>query len=154
MSLFKFNKEDNISFISDAISGDDAEVGAAISRVLEPDYDETKSEEIDENALFAGNPSIVSWFQICEEYRNKRLGHMLLHVALQSSGCEGHSVFFLPSPNPDHAGFEFLTKFYLDADLGNYVIKDSRIVCCSNYNSSNSVKKARLWKGFEEVKED
>ena len=154
MSLFKFNKEDDISFISDAISGDDAEVGAAISRVLEPDYDETKSEEIDENALFAGNPFIVSWFQICEEYRNKRLGHMLLHVALQSSGCEGHSVFFLPSPNPDHAGFEFLTKFYLDADLGSYVIKDSRIVCCSNYNSSNSVKKARLWKGFEEVEED
>ena len=38
------------------------------------------------------------------------------------------------------AGFEFLTKFYLDADLGNFVVKDSRIVCCcSNYNSSDSV---------------
>ena len=83
---------------------------------------------------------------------------MLLHVALQSSGCEGHSIFFLPSPNPDHAGFEFLTKFYLDADLGNYVVKDSRIVCCSSYNSSNSVEKARsgsdLWAGFEEVAND
>ena len=82
---------------------------------------------------------VNSWFEIEEEYRKKRLGHALLHVALQSSGCEGHSVFFLPSPNPDHAGFEFLTKFYLDADLGNFVVKDSRIVCCSNYNSSDSV---------------
>ena len=37
------------------------------------------------------------------------------------------------------AGFEFLTTFYLDADLGNFVVKDSRIVCCSNNNSSDSV---------------
>ena len=154
MSLFRFNKEDDISFYSDAISGDDAEVGAAISGVLDPDFDEVDVCDIDEDASYAGNPFIVSWFEICEEYRNKRLGHMLLHVALQSSGCEGHSIFFLPSPNPYHAGFEFLTKFYLDADLGNYVVKDSRIVCCSNYNSSNSVKKARRgkdpWEGFEE----
>ena len=143
MKLYKLNKQDDVAYVSDAISGDDAEVGSAINRVLNPDDYGTEMRDIDEDVLYAGNPFIVSWFEICEEYRNKRLGHTLLHVALQSSGCEGHSIFFLPSPNPDHAGFDFLTKFYLDADLGNYVVEDSRIVCCSFYNGSNSVEKKR-----------
>ena len=114
-------------------------MGEALQEVLRPEgYD-----DIDEDALYAGYPFIVSWFEIEEEFRRKRLGHLLLHVALQSSGCEGHSIFFLPSPNPDHAGFDFLTKFYLDADQGNYVVKDTRIVCCSNYNSMGSVLRNR-----------
>jgi len=139
MKLYKLNKDVDVLGVSDSISGDDSEVGVTIHNVLHSDWDEIGTDEMNEDVLYAGNPFIVSWFEIEEEYRKKRLGHALLHVALQSSGCEGHSVFFLPSPNPDHAGFEFLTKFYLDADLGNFVVKDSRIVCCSNYNSSNSV---------------
>ena len=107
MKLYKLNKQDDVAYVSDAISGDDAEVGSAINRVLNPDDYGTDVREIDEDVLFAGNPFIVSWFEICEEYRNKRLGHMLLHVALQSAGCEGQSIFFLPSPNPDLTGFAF-----------------------------------------------
>lgn len=141
MKLYKLNKYVNLLDTSDNISGDDGEVGVAIESVLNSDLDDVDILDMDEEVLYAGNPFIVSWFEIKEEYRKKRLGHALLHIALQSSGCEGHSIFFLPSPNPDHAGFDFLTKFYLDADQGNYVVKDSRIVCCSNYNSSDSVSK-------------
>ena len=139
MTLYKLNKHVDLLGVSDSISQSDGEIGVAIESVLNPDWDEVDVIDMDENASCAGNPFIVSWFEIKKEYRKKRLGHALLHIALQSSGCEGHSIFFLPSPSPDHAGFDFLTKFYLDADQGNYVVKDSRIVCCSNYNSSDSV---------------
>ena len=139
MTLYKLNKYVDLLGVSDSISQSDGEVGVAIDSVLNPDLDEIDILDYDEEVLYAGNPFIVSWFEIKEEYRKKRLGHSLLHIALQSSGCEGHSIFFLPSENPDHAGFDFLTKFYLDADQRNYVVKDSRIVCCSNYNSSDSV---------------
>ena len=141
MKLYKLNKHVDLLGASDNISENDGEVGVAIESVLNSDLDDVDILDMDEVVLYAGNPFIVSWFEIKEEYRKKRLGHALLHIALQSSGCEGHSIFFLPSPNPDHAGFDFLTKFYLDADQGNYVVKDSRIVCCSNYNSSDSVSK-------------
>ena len=134
--------------VSDSTSCSDSEVGVAIHNTFHPDLNEVDVDEIDENALYACSPFIVSWFDTCEEYRNKHLGHMLLHIALQSYSCEGHLIFFLPSPNPDHAGFEFLTKFYLDADLENYVVKDSCIVCCSNYNSSDSVP-FRRWRRSE-----
>tara|TARA_B100000482_G_scaffold143070_1_gene105698 strand:- start:69 stop:671 length:603 start_codon:yes stop_codon:yes gene_type:complete len=144
MTLYKLNKYVDLLGVSDSISGEDGEVGVAIDSVLNPDLDEIDILDYDEEVLYAGNPFIVSWFEIKEEYRKKRLGHSLLHIALQSSGCEGHSIFFLPSENPDHAGFDFLTKFYLDADQGNYVVKDSRIVCCSNYNSSDSVFENRV----------
>ena len=144
MTLYKLNKYVDLLGVSDSISGEDGEVGVAIDSVLNPDLDEIDILDYDEEVLYAGNPFIVSWFEIKEEYRKKRLGHSLLHVALQSSGCEGHSIFFLPSENPDHAGFDFLTKFYLDADQRNYVVKDSRIVCCSNYNSSDSVFENRV----------
>jgi len=150
MILYKLNKDLDVLDVSDSISGDDGEVGVAIHDTLHPDWDETDVDAMNEEVLYAGNPFIVSSFEIEEEYRKKRLGHALLHVALQSSGCEGHSVFFLPSPNPDHAGFEFLTKFYLDADLGNFVVKDSRIVCCSCYNSSDSVPHRRKQRSEEE----
>ena len=143
MTLYKLNKYVDLLGVSDSISGEDGEVGVAIDSVLNPDLDEIDILDYDEEVLYAGNPFIVSWFEIKEEYRKKRLGHALLHIALQSSGCEGHSIFFLPSPNPDHAGFDFLTKFYLDADQRNYVVKDSRIVCCSNYNSSDSFSQNR-----------
>ena len=143
MKLYKLNKYVNLLDTSDNISGDDGEVGVAIESVLNSDLDDVDILDMDEEILYAGNPFIVFWIEIKEEYRKKRLGHALLHIALQSSGCEGHSIFFLPSPNPDHAGFDFLTKFYLDADQGNYVVKDSRIVCCSNYNSSDSVSQNR-----------
>ena len=139
MKLYKLNKDVDVLGVSDSISCSDGEVGSAIHDTLHPDWGKMGTDEMNGDVLYAGNPFIVSWFEIEEEYRKKRLGHALLHVALQSSGCEGHSVFSLPSPNLDHAGFEFLTKFYLDADLGNFVVKDSRIVCCSNYNSSDSV---------------
>tara|TARA_Y100000739_G_scaffold117884_1_gene101335 strand:- start:328 stop:930 length:603 start_codon:yes stop_codon:yes gene_type:complete len=144
MTLYKLNKYVDLLGVSDSISGEDGEVGVAIDSVLNPDLDEIDILDYDEEVLYAGNPFIVSWFEIKEEYRKKRLGHSLLHIALQSSGCEGHSIFFLPSENPDHAGFDFLTKFYLDADQRNYVVKDSRIVCCSNYNSSDSVFENRV----------
>ena len=144
MTLYKLNKHVDLLGVSDSISQSDGEVGVAIESVLNPDWDEVDIIDMDENASYAGNPFIVSWFEIKEEYRKKHLGHSLLHIALQSSGCEGHSIFFLPSSNPDHAGFDFLTKFYLDADQGNYVVKDSRIVCCSNYNSSDSVIENRV----------
>ena len=150
MILYKLNKDVGVLEVCDSISGDEGEVGVAIHDTLHPDWDEIGIDEMYEDVLYAGNPFIVSWFEIEEEYRKKRLGHALLHVALQSSGCEGHSVFFLPSPNPDHAGFEFLTKFYLDADLGNFVVKDSRIVCCSCYNSSDSVPHRRKQRSEEE----
>jgi hypothetical protein len=150
MILCKLNKDVDVLDVSDSTSGDDGEVGVAIHDTLHPDWDEIDVDEMNEDVLYAGNPFIVSWFEIEEQYRKKRLGHALLHVALQSSGCEGHSVFFLPSPNPDHAGFEFLTKFYLDADLGNFVVKNSRIVCCSNYNSSDSVPHRRKQRSEEE----
>ena len=144
MTLYKLNKHVDLLGVSDSISQSDGEIGVAIESVLNPDWDEVDVIDMDENASCAGNPFIVSWFEIKKEYRKKRLGHALLHIALQSSGCEGHSIFFLPSPSPDHAGFDFLTKFYLDADQGNYVVKDSRIVCCSNYNSSDSVIENRV----------
>ena len=144
MTLYKLNKYVDLLGVSDSISGEDGEVGVAIDSILNPDLDEIDILDYDEEVLYAGNPFIVSWFEIKEEYRKKRLGHSLLHIALQSSGCEGHSIFFLPSENPDHAGFDFLTKFYLDADQRNYVVKDSRIVCCSNYNSSDSVFENRV----------
>ena len=65
MKLYKLNKQDDVAYISDAISGDDAEVGGTINRVLNPGDYGTDIRAIDEDVLFAGNPFIVSWFEIC-----------------------------------------------------------------------------------------
>ena len=105
MKRYKITRDDYMWSYCDNISQDISEVGEVLKEVLYPeDYD-----YIDENTLYAGYPLIVFWFEIEEEFRGKRLGHLLFNVALQSSGCEGHSIFFLPSPNPGHAGFDFLT---------------------------------------------
>ena len=63
---------------------------------MNPEWDEVDSLDMDENALCIGNPFIVSWFEIKEEYRKKRLDHVLPHIALQSSDCEGYLIFFCP----------------------------------------------------------
>ena len=141
MKLYKLNANENVAMVCDHISGDDEEVGVAIASVM--DWDNSEEDIWDEDATFSGNPYILSWFEVKEEFRKQRLGHLVLHTGLQASGCEGHPVFMLPSPNEKHAGFEFLTQFYLDADKGTYVIPGSRIVCASVYNDGGSVYQKR-----------
>jgi len=123
MTLYKLNTQLDVLETLDAIDGDSAEVGEAMQLVK-------KSKT---------HPFVLSWFELREEFRNQNLGHLVFHVGLQSSGCEGHPLFLLPSPNENHAGFEFLTKFYLESDLKAEVIDGTRIVYCHNYNHLNSV---------------
>lgn len=123
MKLYKLNKQSNMWDICDSIDGDSEEVGAAIESVPN----------------LKADPYILSWFEIKEQYRKKGLGHIALHIGLQSSGCEGHPLFLLPSQNENHSGFEFLTQFYLDADMKSFIVEGSRIVCCPMYNNRNSV---------------
>ena len=63
---------------------------------MNPEWDEVDALDMDENALYIGNPFIVSWLEIKEEYRKKWLDHVLPHIALQSSDCEGYLIFFCP----------------------------------------------------------
>ena len=123
MKLYKLNKQSDMWDSCDSIDGDSEEVGAAIESVPN----------------LKADPYILSWFEIKEQYRKKGLGHIALHIGLQSSGCEGHPLFLLPSPNEKHSGFEFLTQFYLDADMRSFIVEGSRIVCCPMYNNRDSV---------------
>ena len=68
MKLYKLNKDVDVSGVSDSISSDDGEVGSAIHDTLHPDWDKMGTDEMNEDVLYAGNPFIVSWFEIEEEY--------------------------------------------------------------------------------------
>ena len=59
MKLYKLNKQDDVAYVSDAISGDNAEVGSAISRALSPE-DYGISDHIDEDFFYASNLFIFS----------------------------------------------------------------------------------------------
>ena len=48
-------------------------MGSAIHDTLHPDWGKMGTDEMNEDVLYAGNPFIVSWFEIEEEYRKKRL---------------------------------------------------------------------------------
>lgn len=141
MKLFKLNPNTDVVMVCDHISSSDCEVGEAIASVM--DWDNSGEENFDDDAACAGSPYILSWFEVKEEFRKQRLGHLVLHTGLQASGCEGHPVFMLPSSNKKHAGFDFLTQFYLDADKRTYVVPGSRIVCASVYNDGGSVYQKR-----------
>lgn len=135
MTLYKLNHQLDVFDSLDAIDGDSAEVGEAMLSVKK----------------FKTHPFVLTWFELKEEFRKQRLGHLVFHVGLQSSGCEGHPLFLLPSTNENHSGFEFLTQFYLDADMKTEVIEGTRIVHCPMYNNRNSVmrKRKRLKKDYD-----
>ena len=127
MSLYKLHRQADVFEILDSINCDSEEIAEAMLSV---------------NG-FKTHPFVLNWFELKEEYRKQRLGHLVFHVGLQSSGCEGHPLFLLPSTNENHAGFEFLTQFYLDADMNTEVIEGTRIVYCPMYNNRNSVIRKR-----------
>jgi hypothetical protein len=122
MVLYKLNHQVDVFDALDALDGDSSEVGEAMIM-----------------KKIKTRPYVLSWFEIKEQFRKQGLGHLALHVGLQSSGCEGHPLFLMPSPNENHAGFEFLTDFYLDSDMKTEMIDDTRIVFCPMYNNRNSV---------------
>ena len=148
MKLIKISKEADIASILDNISGDEAIVGVAIDGVLNGDSN-GQPELFDDDVMCAGDPFVVTRFDVEPEFKGKRLGHTILHIALQGSGCEGHSIFFLPSKAKSDSGIEFLTKFYLDGEKRSYVVKGTKVVCYNYYNSGGSVRKKREEMGKE-----
>ena len=126
MVLYKLNHQVDIFDALDALDGDSSEVGEAMIM-----------------KKIKMRPYVLSWFEIKEQFRKQVLDHFVLHVGLQSSGCEGHPLFLMPSPNENHAGIEFLTDFYMDSDMKTEMIDDTRIVFCPMYDNRDSVARKR-----------
>ena len=144
MVLYKVNKWDDIQLVCDAISSSMDEVGVAIHRVMGPDNDDDEFEDMD--AVFAGDPFVLEHFGLEPEFQKKRLGHLALHLGLQASGCEGHPVFIRPANSEEskfYENFDFLKKFYLDAEDRSYVIDSTEVIIYPVYNDGNSVEKKR-----------
>ena len=67
MRLYKLNANENVAMVCDHISGDEEEVRVAITSVM--GWDNSEEDIWDEEATFAGNPYILSWFEVKEEFR-------------------------------------------------------------------------------------
>ena len=142
MKLLKVNKNDEVYEVLDNIRSEDAQVGEVLDLLLNGD-EKGRDDVWDENVFLSGDPYVLTRFDVEPEWRGKRLGHIILHIGLQGSGCEGHPVLLLPSNNDKDSGREFLTKFYLDGEQHSYVVKGTDVVVYSTYNDGCSVETNR-----------
>jgi hypothetical protein len=116
----------------------------ALNRVMGDSAKGTEDKYFNDDALCSGNhPYILEEFNLLPEYRKKKLGYPAMHAGLQSSGCEGSTLFIYPSESKKDEHYKFLLKFYREMDEEVIWMKENKLFYIPIYNYRDSVEVIR-----------